>query len=101
MTQLAEHPVELASQLGYPEILKPEHVLLTGATGYLGSHVLQQLLLHSDVTIHTLVRRPSDGNTAMERLSKVMEGYFGTDLSALLASRVEIIEEIWRSLTSV
>ncbi|MFS0869806.1 amino acid adenylation domain-containing protein [Paenibacillus xylanilyticus] len=92
ITQLAEHPVELASQLGYPEIRKPEHVLLTGATGYLGSHVLQQLLLHSEATIHALVRRPSDGSTAMQRLSKVMAGYFGPDLSLLLTSRVEIIE---------
>ncbi|WP_307214571.1 non-ribosomal peptide synthetase family protein [Paenibacillus tundrae] len=92
ITQLSEHPVELATQIGYPEILKPEHVLLTGATGYLGSHVLQQLILHSDTKIYTLVRRPSDGTTAMQRLSNVMQGYFGNEVALQLQSRVEIIE---------
>ncbi len=92
ITQLSEHPVELATQIGYPEILKPEHVLLTGATGYLGSHVLQQLILNSDTKIYTLVRRPSNGTTAMQRLSNVMQGYFGNELALQLQSRVEIIE---------
>lgn len=92
ITRLAEHPVELETRLGYPEILKPEHVLLTGATGYLGSHVLQQLLMRSDATIYALVRRPSDGSTAMERLNGVMKGYFGNDIESMLAARVEIIE---------
>jgi len=92
ITQLSEHPVELKSQIGYPEILNPEHVLLTGATGYLGSHVLQQLILTSNTRIYTLVRRPADGSSAMERLSSVMKSYFGPELLPLLASRVEIIE---------
>lgn len=92
ITQLSEHPVELRSQIGYPDILNPEHVLLTGATGYLGSHVLQQLILTSNTRIYTLVRRPADGSSAMDRLSNVMKGYFGPELLPLLASRVEIIE---------
>lgn len=92
ITQLSEHPVELTSQLGYPLIREPEHVLLTGATGYLGSHVLQQLILNSSTRIYTLVRRPSNGITAMERLTNVLEGYFGKQLTDQLAARVEIIE---------
>lgn len=92
ITQLSEHPVELTSQLGYPLIREPEHVLLTGATGYLGSHVLQQLILNSSTRIYTLVRRPSNGITAMERLTNVLEGYFGKQLTDQLSTRVEIIE---------
>lgn len=92
ITQLAEHPVELSSQLGYPAILKPEHVLLTGATGYLGSHVLQQLIEKSTTQIYALVRRPNDGTTAMERLTKVMQGYFGKQLADQIADRVVIVE---------
>ncbi|MEK4663839.1 amino acid adenylation domain-containing protein [Priestia sp. FSL H7-0729] len=92
ITQLSEHPVELTSQLGYPVIREPEHVLLTGATGYLGSHVLQQLILNSSTRIYTLVRRPTNGITAMERLTNVLEGYFGKQLTDQLAARVEIIE---------
>lgn len=92
ITQLSEHPVELSSQLGYPDILQPEHVLLTGATGYLGSHVLQQLIVTSSARIYALVRRPSDDMTAMERLSKVMQGYFGKQLADQLVNRVVIVE---------
>ncbi|MGN7412147.1 non-ribosomal peptide synthetase family protein [Paenibacillus sp. SAF-068] len=92
ITQLSEHPVELTSQLGYPVIREPEHVLLTGATGYLGSHVLQQLILNSSTRIYALIRRPTNGITAMERLTKVLEGYFGKQLTDQLAARVEIIE---------
>ncbi|KAA8784543.1 amino acid adenylation domain-containing protein/thioester reductase-like protein [Paenibacillus sp. 4624] len=92
ITQLSEHPVELSPQLGYPNILQPEHVLLTGATGYLGSHVLQQLIVKSSARIYALVRRPSDGTTAMARLSKVMLGYFGKQLADQLEGRVVIVE---------
>ncbi|MDM5278518.1 amino acid adenylation domain-containing protein [Paenibacillus silvae] len=92
LTQLSEHPVELSSQLGYPDIVKPEHVLVTGATGYLGSHVLQQLIVKSSARIYALVRRASDGTTAMQRLTKVMQDYFGKQLADQLAERVEIVE---------
>lgn len=92
ITQLPEHPVELSSQLGCPTILKPEHVLVTGATGYLGSHVLQQLIVKSAARLYALVRRPSDGTTAMERLTTVMQGYFGKQLADQLADRVVIVE---------
>ena len=94
ITPLSEHPVELSSQLGYPNILQPEHVLLTGATGYLGSHVLEQLMVKSSARIYALVRRPNDGTTAMARLSNVMQGYFGKQLADQLEDRVVIVEGI-------
>jgi nucleoside-diphosphate-sugar epimerase len=32
------------------------HILLTGANGFLGSHILKQLLPHADVTVRAVVR---------------------------------------------
>jgi amino acid adenylation domain-containing protein/thioester reductase-like protein len=38
---------------------RPESVLLTGASGFLGSHLLKELLTRTDATIHCLVRARS------------------------------------------
>jgi amino acid adenylation domain-containing protein/thioester reductase-like protein len=35
---------------------RPQHVLLTGATGFVGFHILEQLLFLTDARIHCLVR---------------------------------------------
>jgi thioester reductase-like protein len=45
-----------------------EHVLLTGATGYLGRYLVRDWLRNTDATLHLLVRaKPDDG--AQERLA--------------------------------
>ena len=46
----------------------PKHVLLTGATGYLGSHILRELLLNK-VNVICLVRNP-------QKLGSVLKFYF-------------------------
>ncbi len=54
------------------------HILLTGATGYLGSYLLHELL--ADNSIHVTV--PVRCNKSIEgcaRLGRVFSGYFGTD----------------------
>lgn len=43
-----------------PNILDPEHVLLTGATGFLGPFLLDRLLRRTHATIHCLVRATDD-----------------------------------------
>ena len=65
-------------------------VLLTGATGFLGSHVLKELLLRNGGRIYCLVRR-SEKLTGWERLQEVMRFYFGTALDAHLR-RIQVIE---------
>lgn len=73
----------------YPKIEVPNelkevnHVVLTGATGFLGSHLLKQI---TDEFVHTtvIVR----GKNARERLSKVYRTYFSVELT----SRVEVLE---------
>lgn len=64
-----------------------KNVLLTGATGYLGSHVLHELLTqHDDVNVFALVRG-SDGEVSRDRLADVYRGYFGIDM----VGRVNVI----------
>ena len=55
-------------------LLKPRVVFLTGGTGYLGSHILSQLLQIPGLTTICLARADTDA-AAKERLLKTMEKY--------------------------
>ncbi|WP_317441664.1 thioester reductase domain-containing protein [Streptomyces collinus] len=57
-----------------PEPLPPRRVLLTGATGFLGGHMLLDLLRHSDAHVYCLVRA-ADQEAATERLGAQLRGY--------------------------
>ncbi len=59
--------------------VKYRHILLTGATGYLGCHILRDLLEETDAAIHPLVRRVS-ADEAENRLRRQLEFYFDRDL---------------------
>ncbi len=63
-----------------------EHVFLTGATGFVGAHLLAELLRTTDARIHCLVRA-GDPSQALERLRKNLATY-GLRAEAL-ASRVQ------------
>ena len=65
-------------------------VLLTGSTGFLGAHLLHELLTHTDSTVHCLVRAKDD-QEAVHRLEKTMKYYFGEDAKLLLDRRVRAI----------
>ena len=58
-------------------------ILLTGATGYLGCHVLHQLLIETNHTIYLLVRATghhASNITAYERINNKFKYYFGVNL---------------------
>lgn len=55
-------------------LLKPRVIFLTGATGYLGSHILSQLLQIPELTIICLARAKTDG-AAKQRLLQTMDKY--------------------------
>ncbi|MGW1985515.1 thioester reductase domain-containing protein [Streptomyces collinus] len=57
-----------------PEPLPPRRVLLTGATGFLGGHMLLDLLRHSDAHVYCLVRA-ADQEAATERLGAQLRSY--------------------------
>ncbi|MDG5493327.1 non-ribosomal peptide synthetase [Niveispirillum sp. BGYR6] len=59
------------------------HVLLTGATGYLGTYLLRELLQRPDRAVTVLVRAADDG-AARQRLLNAVAHYFGTDGAAAL-----------------
>ncbi|NUR88191.1 MAG: thioester reductase domain-containing protein, partial [Nonomuraea sp.] len=52
----------------------PRHVLLTGATGYLGAFLLKELIERTDATVWCLVRA-SSSTEGKNRLREVMRGY--------------------------
>lgn len=66
----------------------PKHIFLTGATGFLGSHILAELLnQYSDITIYCLVRsKPEKDNVT--RLKEVLNYYFGQKYDLLLEKRI-------------
>jgi hypothetical protein len=51
---------------------RPERVLLTGATGFLGSFLLSELLRHTRTDVYCLVRAP-DAEEGKKRLRRALE----------------------------
>ncbi|MDO4478234.1 MAG: amino acid adenylation domain-containing protein [Lachnospiraceae bacterium] len=64
-------------------------VLLFGATGYLGIHMLRELLTSGTGKITCLVR-PGKDMSAKERLEDYYQKYFYTDAKAAFEGRVEV-----------
>lgn len=69
---------------------KLDHVLLTGATGYLGAHLLKDLLLLTDAEVTCLIRA-SDLGHAKSRLLQRMRQYFPELPHTLLDQRVHAL----------
>lgn len=66
-------------------------VLLTGATGFLGIHILGELLSRRINKVWCVVRRTGE-EAPRERLLGMLHHYFGTQHDSRFASLVEIIE---------
>ncbi|MFD6995472.1 thioester reductase domain-containing protein [Streptomyces mirabilis] len=94
---------------GDPEPLPPRRILLTGATGFLGSHMLLDLLRHSDAHVYCLVRA-ADEEAALGRLGEALKRY-ELPWSSEVRRRVTVIpgdirrphlglsDELWTTLT--
>jgi surfactin family lipopeptide synthetase A len=68
-----------------------KHVLLTGATGYLGCYILHELLNSTRYTVFLLVRANSL-QKAMQRINQKYQFYFGKSLDLLFEKRLFIIK---------
>ena len=63
--------------------------MLTGATGFLGTHVLREFLERENGILYCLVR--SDNNKAEERLLTLLAYYFSNTYKELLGSRLVVV----------
>jgi hypothetical protein len=54
--------------------LQPRTIFLTGATGYLGAHILSEMLTATSVQVFALVRA-GDETSGQKRLEKTLESY--------------------------
>lgn len=90
-TALDEYPLAFGDGLPFPHANKPNAVLLTGATGYLGSQILYDLLQQSSADIYCIVRK-SGKWSGMTRLQDTMRQYFGKSVVDLMQGRVFAVE---------
>lgn len=67
------------------------NVLLTGGTGFLGIHILKELLVSTDKHIYALVR-PGKQNAANVRLKGLLMYYFDDTFDEIFDDRISIIE---------
>lgn len=67
------------------------NILLTGTTGYLGIHILHDLLLNSNSTIYCLIRKKNNLDPKL-RLIKKLEYYFGKDILSFIDTRIKVID---------
>lgn len=80
--RLRQHPRVLT-------VRKPQVVLLTGATGFIGIYLLRELLAQQDLEIHCLVRSKGE-QSAERRLWEQFHRYFPQDARQDLRHRVVI-----------
>ena len=66
------------------------NILLTGATGFLGIHVLKCLLDTTDKKVYCLLRANSD--TAENRLKNMLMYYFDDPMDGLFGDRIQVIK---------
>ena len=66
-------------------------VLLTGSTGYLGIHVLKELLDRDDVPVIWCLVRADSEEKASARLRQLLFYYFGRNYKELFGSRLRIV----------
>ncbi|MFB8007970.1 thioester reductase domain-containing protein [Nocardia sp. NPDC056000] len=84
--------VALADRLpfvGPPPQTAPKRILLTGATGFLGSHMLLDLLRHSEAHVVCLVRG-EDEEAGARRLADALRG-FSLPWSAEVRRRITVL----------
>ena len=73
------------------EQIMPKNILLTGSTGYLGIHILNNLINNTNCDIYCLIRRKNK-TSSKKRLLDKLSYYFGDSLNKYIDSRIHILE---------
>ena len=87
LTCLSRNRVEYLEDLAFREL---GNILLVGATGFLGAHLLKKLLDETRGTIYCLIRPGRLG--AVKRLHEIMFYYFEDTFDHFLGDRLVLIE---------
>lgn len=67
-----------------------KNVLLTGATGFLGIHILDYLLKNTDCIIYCIIREKYN-QTPQKRLENLLQFYFNSDYYSLYKNRIIVL----------
>lgn len=70
---------------------KKQDILLTGAAGFLGSHVLDNIISNTDLTVYCLIRR-KDNMNPNERLKERLNFFFEKKHDKEFGKRIKVIE---------
>lgn len=70
--------------------IKAKNILLTGSTGYLGIHLLYELINKTDSNIYCLIRN-KNGQDSKDRLINKLTFYFGKDILQYIDKRIHVI----------
>ena len=66
------------------------NVLLIGATGFIGIHVLEQLIVEGANKIYCLIRK-KEMNNPLDRLRETLEFYFGNKYNNLMGNKIVVV----------
>eukprot|EP01102_Stenamoeba_stenopodia_P012400 TRINITY_DN3915_c0_g1_i1.p1 TRINITY_DN3915_c0_g1~~TRINITY_DN3915_c0_g1_i1.p1 ORF type:complete len:858 (+),score=200.87 TRINITY_DN3915_c0_g1_i1:610-3183(+) len=63
-----------SKELPLSDFTKPQYVFLTGATGFLGAHLLYDLLTTTSASVYSLIRAENAAH-AMSRIERILNSY--------------------------
>lgn len=70
--------------------IRTNNILLTGATGYLGAHILYELITNSKSNIYCIIRNKNT-KSPEERLKEKLSFYFGDKLLKYIGKRIHVL----------
>lgn len=72
------------------EKISARNILLTGSTGYLGVHILKELMQTTNCDVYCIIRH-KNGKESKERLINKLSFYFGKDILKHLDNRIHVL----------
>lgn len=87
INKILENTINMPNKINYQEL---DDILLTGATGFLGIHILENFLKNKGGKAYCLVR-PDKTHRPVEKFREKLHYYFGTKYDELIGDRIIII----------